>query len=309
MGQEHSSFSLAGEGGIQGIHRVHGSGSQVNRTEKDEIDEQLEKSKALPLPHQILPPPAVKDDVQSMLQGAQVVQELRTKLNGLLLGIEESPTLRAAGITGSRSGTKSTQGEKEQGENPGEKDSAAELKDGEEEKKPGAEESKGETIKPQLRRRLSSIEEFSKVSEEDTRSEQEKWARLGIDETAVTAMLNECTGGARLGKVLDKQELILSMILAVKEKAEKMRLAMDRNSEEARRTTQVLERLDRINVTIADVQDSLESAVATANILGASHFAHDDEMCSFKNFLKHNPPREVLPEGQPSDEIPGDAKE
>jgi hypothetical protein len=45
-----------------------------------------------------------------------------------------------------------------------------------------------------------------------------------------------------------------------------------------------------LRMAAADVQDGLEAGVATANILGASHFAADDELRSFKDYLRHHPP-------------------
>lgn len=285
MGQEQSSEirPLASSSADGGVQRVHGTGRASRSGEaKDKIDQLLETSGSLQLPQNLLPPPPVKDDVPSALQGAQVMHELNRVLGGLILGIEESPTTRADSAT------------QELAQRPDPTDGrtttdvAAESSgvvgeghDGEED---------GELGDNNLERRRSSIDEFSKVSEKDARAEQDRWARLGIDQAAVNAMLEECTGGVKMSRVLDRQALLMQQILAAKEKSVRLKMAMDKNSEDARRTTRALERLDRIHVALADVQENLESAVATANILGASHFAHDDEMCSFKNFLRHNPP-------------------
>lgn len=289
MGQEQSSeirplSASSADGGVQRVHATGRAGS--SRDSKDKVDQLLETSSSLQLPQKLLPPPPVKDDVPSALQGAQVMHELNRVLGGLILGIEQSPSTRADSTTREPTqrpdhadGRTTTEGEAESSGVVGE------GYDGEED---------GELGDNNLQRRRSSIDEFSKVSEEDTRAEQDRWARLGIDQAAVNAMLEECTGGLKMSRVLDRQALLMQQILAAKEKSVRLKTAMDKNSEDARRTTKALERLDRIHVALADVQENLESAVATANILGASHFAHDDEMCSFKNFLRHNPP--VMPE-------------
>lgn len=279
MGQEQSSNSLqpsAGglpsQSGDGGVHLVRESGAGLStRVPKDKVDQLLERSKSQEVPQQLLPPPPVRDDVSSALQGAQMMHELKSVLSVLLRGIEESPTAQTDSLPQARPSSSS-----------GDQDISARV-DGEQ---AGADQELG----AELNSRASSIDEFSSLTDVDTRIEQDCWARLGIDQASVNAMLEQCTGGAFLAAILDRQSGLMEMIVAVKEKSVRLRKAMDRNSEEARRTTRALEKLDRINVALADVQENLESAVATANILGASHFAHDDEMCSFKNFLRHNPP-------------------
>lgn len=281
MGQEQSSDAQPAVGTEGGVQLVQGTGAALSGPrEKDAADKLVETSRSLRLPQQILPPPPVKDDVSSALQGAQVMHDLRSALGGLFLGIEESPGLRNVGLSRSQVG-ESRQNKSDEVGNAGY------------EKGEGTSAEAGENVVEEidmLQRKTSTIDEFSQVSEEDVRAEQERWARLGLNEESVNAMLEACTGGIKMAAVLDQQEILMSMILALKEKSIRLRLAMDKNGEEAKRTTQVLERLDRLHVTLADVQEGLESAVATANILGASHFSHDDEMCSFKNFLRYNPP-------------------
>lgn len=278
MGQEQSSHirSVLGSKADDGVQRVHGTGREggPQRT-KERADELLETSSSLRLPQKLLPPPPVKDDMPSALQGAQVMHELNRVLGGLLLGVEESPS----------SNVESAAREQAQTSDSGETGQTPDGAEG-----TGGSAKNEEVDEKSLQRRVSSIDEFSKESEEDTRAEQDRWARLGIDQAAVNAMLEECTGGAKMSRVLDRQALLMQQIVAAKEKSVRLKTAMDKNGEDARRTTMALERLDRIHVALADVQENLESAVATANILGASHFAHDDEMCSFKNFLRHNPP-------------------
>lgn len=259
---------------------MHGTGQGISsQRTKDNVDVIVEKSKSLSLPQKILPPPPVKDDMPSTLQGAQVMHELNRVLGGLILGVEEGPGSNAETSVGepaadSRKNPHLSEGVERSVDVRTKDDTAQEI----------------ETEEKSLQSSMSSIDEFSSESVEDTRAEQDRWARLGIDQAAVNAMLEECTGGAKMPRVLDRQALLMQQILAAKEKAVRLKIAMDKNGEDARRTTMALERLDRIHIALADVQENLESAVATANILGASHFAHDDEMCSFKNFLRHNPP-------------------
>lgn len=281
MGQEQSSDALPAVGTEGGVQLVQGTGAALSGPrEKDAVDKLVETSRSLRLPQQILPPPPVKDDVSSALQGAQVMHDLRSVLGGLFLGNEESPGLRQAGLSRGQAGD-SRQSRSDEADNAGNtKGEGASVEEGGDVGEEGN----------MLQKKISTIDEFSQISEEDIRAEQERWARLGLNEESVNAVLETCTGGGKMATVLDRQEILMSMILALKEKSIRLRLAMDKNGEEAKRTTQVLERLDRLNVTLADVQEGLESAVATANILGASHFSHDDEMCSFKNFLRYNPP-------------------
>lgn len=277
MGQDQSTqgqqgFDVAATS--SGVQLVQGSGQAVRPrvTAQNELDGLLEKSKALPLPQPLLPPPPVKDDMSSALQGAQMMHELRTVLGGLLLGMEDN----YASSVIPESATPST--------NDGDAIKA--------EKEEGQGNSNGvEAIVGNLERRPASINEFSESSPTNIRAEQEKWGRLGIDFEALNAVIEQCTGGKNLTVTLARQEELQKQIILVREQSVRLRDAMDANSEQAKRTTMALERLDRIHVSLSGVQDSLESAVATANILGASHFAHDDEMCSFKSFLKHNPPR------------------
>lgn len=286
MGQDQS-LESRGSGSIQrptdAVTYVEGTGTAVaTKPEKGPVDKLLEKSAALPLPQQLLPPPEVKDDFSSALQGAQVMHDLRSAFEGLLMGIEESPSVR------SRQKAPQPQGDQENTEQEATTEEAK-TEDAKEDEK----EEKVSQIVGGLKRRASSIDNFSLGRVDDTRAEQEKWARLGLDEEAIRAVIDECTGGQPFAAALARQKQIMDRIILTKEKSIRLRTAMNQNKEDAMKTTLALERLDRIHVSLSDVQETLESAVATANILGASHFAHDDEMCSFKNFLKHNPPRDV----------------
>lgn len=258
---------------------MHGTGTSVDgsRRTKDAVDKLLEKSEKLRVPPQILPPPPVKDDMSSALQGAQVMHELKSALGGLLGGIEDSETLKKVGLSVIGEGSDKVRDGEEGGEKEKEKEEAEDNEVGEDED--GV-----------LNRRMSSIEEFSGIVEMDTRAEQDMWARLGMDAKAVSEMLEQCTGGEKLEGVLERQESLMQAITALKDKAGRMKASLDRNGDEAKRMSAVVDGLARIQLTLAGVQEGLESAVATANILGAAHFAHSDVMCSFKNFLRHYPP-------------------
>lgn len=253
---------------------MQGSGSAVEKrpANQSQVDELLVKASQLPLPQQLLPPPPVRDDMASALQGAQVMHDLRTALGGILLTIEENAVTKPEEEKPNDAGTRSDESSDNQAMTTA--DDGKQMED----------------IVGDLERNATSIDDFSVQTQKDAHTEQQRWARLGIDFEALNAVIEQCTGGKQLTHVLDKQTMLLQLIEQVEQKSIRLKLALDKNGEQARRTTRALEKLDRIHVALSDVQDTLESAVATANILGASHFAHDDEMCSFKNFLKHNPP-------------------
>ena len=256
-----------------GVLFVQGTGSQITSVESNQqVTKLLEHSRAIRLPHPILPPPPVKDDIQSALQGAQVMHDIRSVLGGLLGNDDTNPIDRKTNAEPS--------------------DAEYNLVENVVRTTDGDESVTGRVgVDPKS---ASSIDEFTQISEEDLRTEQDHWMRLGIDAVALQAVIEECTGGEPLTKVLQRQEELMNRIEAVKEIGSRLKYAMNTNGEQAKRTTRAAEKLDRIHVTLSGVQDTLESAVATANILGASHFAHDEEMCSFKNFLKRNPPRAPL---------------
>lgn len=283
MGQEQSSNPRQTVGGgagassnavDDGVQRVHGSGAAlVPGDKKDVIDQLVDSSNALSLPQPLLPPPAVKDDISSALQGTQMMHELRNALDGLWHSTEESLGVHTNVTPQPEETTLAQSGETPAGQSAGTEGGVSDRAIG--------------TSQDAV---ASHIDEITKLAAIDPRAEQEQWARLGIDQASIHAMLEECSGGSMLNSILDRQSALMKLISAAKENSIRLNTAMDRNSGEARRTTNALEKLDRINVALADIQENLESAVATANILGASHFAHDEEMCSFKNFLKHNPP-------------------
>ncbi|CDF33772.1 unnamed protein product [Chondrus crispus] len=285
MGQEQSigGGNVPASSKDAGVHRVEGTGQSATSSQPTtKLDQVVAKSSSLNLPQQILPPPRVKDEMPSALQGTLVMHELNRVFHSLLMGVEETPNSRVQSTT--LEGTEasgSTDGHGTAG-TPGQSDGSNVDGDGRKE-----EGHAGNNVLPER----TSIDDLTRELSEDSRAEQNRWARLGIDEATVSAVLEQCTGGPKMASVLNRQALLLQQIMAAKEKSVRLNAAMEKHGVAAKRTTMALERLDRIHIALSDVQDNLESAVATANILGASHFSHDDEMCSFKNFLRHNPPK------------------
>jgi hypothetical protein len=119
---------------------------------------------------------------------------------------------------------------------------------------------------------------------------QDLWSSLTLDASATSDFMDDASGGEPLRRVLAEQDLLIQMVQSAKQSAERVRAAMDATEKEARRTKMALERLERLRMATAEVQDLLESAAATANIIGASRFSDDDEMRSFRDYLRHNPP-------------------
>lgn len=274
MGQEQSSEQGGGlaipEG--EGIHFVAGTGN--TESTRGEAEKLLDQSRSLPIPQPLLRPPP-REDVSSALQGAQMMYELRSRIGELISTAEEKGFLPSSG-------------EKEPSSSAG----SAELTASPRTEEPTQENSdKVDKIIGREGQKQSSVDEFVLHSEADIRAEQDKWARLGLDYEAVKSMVDACTSGKEVKELLHNQKELMALIVTVYEKSVRLKEAMDANNRQARKTTNAIESLDKINVALSEVQENLESAVATANILGASHFAHDDEMCSFKNYLKHHPPR------------------
>lgn len=309
MGNEQSAGGTSQATGASGdgVHLVHGSGSAVRAHAADSIDPLLEQSAALPLPHQVLPPPVVPDDVSSALQGAQMMHELRSVLGGLMSGSGSSQFLhssaRAGGLVSYGNGPEEGRGTDNGGgseaalvEDPSRVETRSDA-DADAAGRNGGGDSAVEDVTGGVNADLepipgiASISDVASASVEDVREEQGRWVRLGIDVNTVEAVVNNMCGGEPMARVLDEQERIFDFIIAVAQRSVRLRRTMDKTEVDAKATTRAVERIERLRVAVADVHDNLEQAVATANILGASHFAHDDEMCSFKNFLKKNPPR------------------
>ncbi|CAN8064566.1 unnamed protein product [Agarophyton chilense] len=272
MGQEQSSETPGGASSIpegERIHFVAGTGNRDN--ERGEAEKLLERSRSLPIPQPLLPP-APPEGVSSALHGAQMMHELRSRIGDLISSAEEKGFLPSSSDNKLHPSRQSTE------LSACSNDSADMGRD------------EIEQIIGKADEKCSSVDEFKPTTEADVRAEQERWARLGLDYEAVKTMMEACTGGKQIKQTIDRQKKIMSLIVTAHDKSIRLKQAMNANNHQARRTTRAIESLDKLNVTLSEVQDSLESAVATANILGASHFAHDEEMCSFKTFLKHNPP-------------------
>lgn len=132
--------------------------------------------------------------------------------------------------------------------------------------------------------------EKSTKSDMTTLSQQDTWARFGIDPETLDKVIADCTGGERMGKFVERQNDLLKKMKQIAELSARLKAAVDLKTEQARRTNKAIEKLDRVSMSITDMQETLEEVVATANILGAAHFAEDPEMSSFKTYLKYNPP-------------------
>jgi hypothetical protein len=137
---------------------------------------------------------------------------------------------------------------------------------------------------------VTSCEVRDRSGEYDGQGIQGMWARLALDGSAMKHFTDEASGGEPLRLALVEQEKLIRMVGLAKQSAERLRAAMDATENEARRTKKALERLERLRMATAEVQDLLESAAATANIIGAAHFPDDDEMYSFSAYLRHHPP-------------------
>lgn len=118
---------------------------------------------------------------------------------------------------------------------------------------------------------------------------QEGWARAAIDVGAVAHATAAAAGGGALEAVLARQDGLADAVARAAEAAERVRFCMEAMEKESARTRAALQRLERLRMAAADVQDGLEAGVATANILGASHFASDPELRSFKDYLRCHP--------------------
>jgi hypothetical protein len=130
----------------------------------------------------------------------------------------------------------------------------------------------------------SSHEESEAWRFHDTRS------RSALTTCATSDVIDDASGGEPLERALAEQDVLIQMVNSAKQSAERVRAAMEATEKEARRTKLALERLERLRMASAEVQDLLDSAAATANIIGASHFPDDDEMRSFSDYLRHHPP-------------------
>lgn len=223
---------------------------------------------ALPLPYPVLPPPEVGDDVASALTGSKMIHELRSvfgSMGNLMPGTAEVAS--GAGEVGS-----SSAGE------VGDSDAAGSGEDMEGRQLP-----------------KNAAPEKDAARSGDALATQERWARAALDVSAVRRVVDDAGGGKALEEALDEQRRIVAAMRAVRAGADRVLVALAATEKEATKTRRALEQLERLRMSAADVQDGLEAALATANILGASHFAMDDELRSFKDYLKCHPPD--FPEG------------
>lgn len=256
MGQEQSTekSSPPSVAGDDGVRFVEGSGSNLRpQATESEADNLLKKSESLVLPQPLLPPPPVEDNISSALQGAQMIHELRILLDSLL-----QP---ATGASDSNKGGKTEKVNTDGTTNMTSKTPAT----------------------------LDRHEAESSTKVEVDLSTQDAWSRFGIDANTLDKVIADCTGGDRMAQFVDKQSNLLEKMKHIAELATRLKLAVDLQTEQARKTSKTIEKLDRLSLSITDVQDTLEQVVATANILGAANFADDPEMHSFKAFLKHHP--------------------
>lgn len=266
MGQEQSLANPASSLDRQGLENfrvVQVGDGQTPAVPAQLADELLVRSvNALPLPHPILPSPPVKDDVKSALSGAQVIYELRTALESL----RPDPGKR---VNPHRSQQPSNNA-----------DSLVVPPDQNTSEQTGAEGAEQREVDIRSTGR----------SENESKRSQEVWAHVALDQDVVRDAIDGMGGGRALRAAVREQERLTALVLEVRAAADRVQRSMEVTEKEARRTRKALEAVERLRMVASDVQDGLEYAVATANILGAAHFAHDEEMRSFKDYLRHHPP-------------------
>lgn len=103
-------------------------------------------------------------------------------------------------------------------------------------------------------------------------------------------LIRECTGGEAMDEFVARQVQLIERIVKLNGTALRIKTDVDANREQARQIVKVVEQLERLSLTLADIHDQLEQVVANSNTVGAAHFADDDQMSSFSNYLRHNPP-------------------
>lgn len=261
MGQEQSTSRAspsgqprARSGVADGVTLVEGSGSGLrSQTTTSEANKLLQQSSSLALPQPLLPPPPVEDNISSALQGAQMMHELRTLLDGLLLSESEQAS------------TSETLKNTNSSEEPQSQSQA------------------------QIQQSTARDSQAKAAKGRAASSEQDAWSQFGIDAHVVEQVIADCTGGERMCDLVTRQKHLLEKVRQMAGLAMRLKAAVDMKNDQARKTSKAIEKLDRLSMSISDVQDTLEQVVATANILGAAHFGDDEEMRSFKTFLKHHP--------------------
>lgn len=301
MGQEQSLLgSGTGESGLQSAqHDGFRIVSSAANTGGGDVasDPAVRAVNALPLPYPVLPPPPVRDDVTSALSGAQMIHELRSAFGSMLppsvVGTMESQgnaaeaanEATAAGATDLADDTlpssraSVSDATSNTGALPGSDDQTDVRASG------GA-----STLETHPVADAAAHGASGGSDEAAALRTQQRWARAMLDLSAVAKAVDEAGGGDALVEVLATQEYLLQRMRDARATAERVQMAMAATEKEASRTRKALESLERLRMAAADVQDGLEAGVATANILGASHFADDDEMRSFKDYLLAHPP-------------------
>lgn len=243
---------------VQRIEETCRSGDSVSM----ETKQLLEKSKQLPLPQPLLPTPP-KDSLTAALHGAQMIQEIRTLFGNLLATAEQAKPSFLNIIDSSDSHNQANQSPRHQ----------------------AAQESSSTKTLPDVGDKRESNARAAQTSTTTVKDP------LALHADAIDKVISECTGGKRMNKVVETQKRLIAHIRHIADLATRLETAVALNVESAKNTTRAMEKLDRLSMSVADVHDSLENIVATANILGASHFADKEEMRSFKDFLKYNPPK------------------
>lgn len=273
--------------GHDGIHLVQGSGTALHRNETSiEADEILARSNKLPIPQPLLPRPDVDDTITSGLQGTKMIQELKTLFDGFAVTVDETSTSLSNQLVRISSSTPLPLIDQLASSFTTSASTTASA---------SASESTANATDNSNCKDTYLDQEAKAEAEESERKKKEKDTQvlklIGIDPMIIQNVLNGCTGGERMSKLIEQQKIIVRRISEMSTLATRLKSAAQLNTEQARQTTRAIEILDRLSLSISDLSDSLEQVVATSNILGAAHFAEDDEMCSFKNYLKHKPPQ------------------
>lgn len=297
MGQEQSADTPAsaphipaGPSSDRGVTLVRGTGTGIQtNTVSSEADQLLAKSASLPLPQPLLPPPAVEDNITSALQGAKMMQELRTLFDGMMLNVDETSSSLQDVIGLSSSSPSSSHPDRQI------EIARSGLQDGSVDKTKENENqssSNGVLLEHDGKPMTSpSADEKSNSDKDQNQFEHEAWDRIGINASTLDKVVSDCTGGERMTSLVRKQTQLLQKIREIEQLASQLKSVVEKSKEQARQTTKAIDILDRLSLTISDLSDSLDNVTATANILGAAHFADNDEMCSFKQYLNHNPPK------------------
>lgn len=111
----------------------------------------------------------------------------------------------------------------------------------------------------------------------------------GKNEAGFDRIIAGCTGAETVDKVLRQQEKLVERIVRISSLAKTAKYAVAQQAEQAAKVESVVESLDRFALTLADIHDHLETVIESADKVGAEYFEEDDEMSSFRSYLRHNP--------------------